>query len=258
MAEEGKEGEGFLSFLKQRKFWVYIGKRALVAVICIIIAALSATLSANFDEIADIMISIASNIIIFTIAFDLFSLLYLYEKNLERKEMLRNNLDIDQSLFNWSGRLEFSDKIIYDLFSKNNPEKSMENLFALKEKVKIACLNDKENFYLLKKYMELKNKENSNGNTRSILITAGIGIIVTIVTQLNSKHNFIVFLHNAVIDSKKVLTTSSLITYITYCTYGLIALMGFLFLREILTKSKARLRVVSMVVDSCINDIKEE
>lgn len=229
-------------------------KRVGITVLCLVLIILAVL----FKGMAEFIIAITSSIIIFVLAFDLFSLLIFYEKRIRLKEISNSSIDIDEDLFNWSGRLESTDELIYGLFSKKSPEQSMNILFSLKEKIETACSKDKSNYYLLKKYIELKNKEIFSSNTRTILITAIIGVVVTMFTELNSEKNFLLWIHKFILDSDETLKTTNLTAYITFCTYGLIAFMAFLVLKEIFTKSKSRLRVISMVIDSCINDIEEE
>ena len=104
-----------------------------------------------------------------------------------------------------------------------------------------------------------KSKDNLSNNTRSILITAVTGGVITIITQLNSKYNILLHLHNTIINStNQVETTSILTNYITYCTYGLIAVMAFLFFREAITKSRNRIKLILIAVDSCINEFEKK
>lgn len=243
-----------ITFLKSKVFWKFVGKRAGIVVFCLALLVLAVL----FKGIADVIVAIASSIIILVIAFDLFSLLIIYEKRIRLKEISNSSVEIDEDLFNWSGTSELSDELIHGLFSKENPEKSMSSLFALKEKIETACSKDKNNYYMLKRYIELKNKDIFSRNTRSVLVAAIIGAVVTIVTQLNSEENILLVIQNFIMGSDKELKLSSLTTYITFCTYGLIALMAFLVLKGIFIKSKSRLRMISIVVDSCIYDIKEE
>lgn len=248
-----RNGGGILNFLKNKNLWKYVGKYALVLFVCFGLMMLGAF----FKEISDVIIATTSSLIILVIAFDLFILFLFYEKNLERKEVAKNSEDIDEILYFWSGKSGVTGKFIYDLFSKTEPEKSMANLITLKNKVKIACSGDDINLYLFKSYIELELKNSKRNKFWSAILVAIIGVITTFITKGALDISTLSFLHNFINDSTGVLNNSSVITYIKYFTFGLLTFMTFLVLGQVITKTKNRLRLISIVVDSCIMELEK-
>ncbi|WP_203364699.1 hypothetical protein [Bacillus sp. REN10] len=241
-------------FWDSSRVWKYILKRVSVVITICGFLFLGVLLKGP----ADVMVALSASAITLILAFDLFSLLLYLEKYLEGKEVSKSNKDTDKELYYWTGRAMISDKFYYDLFSTTNPQTSMSNLITLKEKIEKACSNDINKLYLLKNYIELKNANNVTAKFWTVFTAAFIGAITSLIPQIISDSNFISKVHTFVNGSENKSMIPKMTVFINYSTYGFIIVMVFLFLRQLLTKEKNRLRLISFAIDNCIMEIENK
>ncbi|WP_307283975.1 hypothetical protein [Bacillus sp. SORGH_AS_0510] len=210
-------------------------------------------LSSIFDEIHEIIMSISS--LIFTSYFIL-KILPVFTWWNDKTEISRLKKELAtreiKSLYMWSGSDGFEYSFFYEMLKDDAQHDAFTNLKLIKTKIKNKIGSNKSDYYLLKNYIEAKEKNSLLEKYYTIIFGLIVALLTTGLSKLMTSSEGITFISDILLNTKKHKPVENFQIVINIFN-------GFIFITSLLifsisefTREKRKLELFKGIIETII------
>lgn len=161
-------------------------------------------------------------------------------------------------LYQWLSKGDVDNKYFYEVFKGKEKNDLLANLREVKKILKIKIGHELSDYYLLKNYLEVHEKNNILDKFSTILLSAAIGFCTAVLTKLGTTEYAINKVSNFIFGTGTYVSTETVSTILDICTYVLISLALIIYTMTEFTKEKRRIEMIKGIVDSIIIEKESE
>lgn len=237
-----------------KTFFLELGKLLGVLFLLVVLAVLVSMLFFEYQTVIIKAFSVLFTVYFLTKLVRFFGIIEDKREIKQLEKLIQSPNTEPQSLYRWTGRGVLDYHFFYEILKVDSKSNTLENLREIKNSLMYSIGDNIYDYYLLKNYIEAKDRTSIGEKARSIFVGIVIGLLTTLLSRGVTSDTATKFITTFVFDSEglKGIDNISMVLDVINLIFFLIGIITY-FISE-MYREKRKIELIKGVIEVIITE----